>query len=327
MDSDRRTTGATGIGLATIADTGQVLDTWFHRLSLSSEISSSGTTGLSAEEVAREFGPQGGQAVRRDLRRDVNIVAVRTRIKHLDDAVLDVHDAYLRLHLLSHRLIRPREASFEGLVPLLPMVAWTSIGPCLPERADAAHWASRRTGFEFSVKGTFKVPKMLDYVVPRGVAISNADRVMLGAYLAPGTTMAPEGFCSINAGTLGPTMVEGRISAGVVVGEGTDIGGGASIMGTYSGGGKQVITIGRNCLLGANSGVGISLGDNCVVEAGCYITAGAVVTLNSGDAVKAVELSGRPNFLFRRNSRTGQLEALEGKARWPGLNPMLHHNE
>ena len=203
-----------------------------------------------------------------------------------------MHDAYLRLHLLSHRLVQPNCLNLEGIFGLLPNVAWTTLGPCECARVPEARLAARKRGLAFEVTGVDKFPRMTDYVTPADVRIADADRVRLGAYLAPGTTVMHEGFCNFNAGTLGPCMVEGRISAGVVVGSGSDVGGGASIMGTLSGGGKERITVGERCLIGANAGIGISLGDDCIVEAGCYVTAGARIRLEDGRVLKAKELSG-----------------------------------
>jgi 2,3,4,5-tetrahydropyridine-2-carboxylate N-succinyltransferase len=302
-----------------------MLDAWFRAPELASTIHSSGTARLSAADLAVEFGEPATSALRRDPVRAVETIAIRTEIADLSRPPVDLPDVYLRLHLLSHRLVRPRELSLDGMAAILPDIAWTSRGPCLPEQMEAALWAARLQGFNLELRSIFKIPRMVDYVVPKGVAISNPDRVWLGAHLSPGTILTAEGFCGFNAGTLGRAMVEGRISAGVVIGEGTDIGGGASIMGTISGGGKQVITIGRHSLLGANAGLGISLGDNCVVEAGCYVTAGAKVSLADGSVVKAAELSGRSNMLFWRNARTGVLEAIERKSGWGTLNPNLHN--
>ncbi len=320
----QRPVGATGAGFATVTDQGQMLEAWFGLLALDQEIHATATATLSSGELIAEFGEAALKVARKDSLRAVSVVAIRTRIEDLSKPPVDVTDVYLRLQLLSHRLVQPRGLSLDGMAAILPDIAWTSLGPCLPEQVDAARWAARAQGLVIDVRSVFKIPRMVDYVVPKGVSISNADRVWLGAYLSPGTILTAEGFCGFNAGTLGRAMVEGRISVGVVVGEGTDIGGGASIMGTISGGGKQVITIGRHSLLGANSGLGISLGDNCVVEAGCYVTAGAPVSLPSGEVVKAVELSGRSNILFRRNAQTGKLEAIEAKKHWGNLNPNLH---
>jgi 2,3,4,5-tetrahydropyridine-2-carboxylate N-succinyltransferase len=231
---------------------------------------------------------------------------------------------FLRLHLLSHRLIRPHTANLEGIFSVLPNVAWTSLGPCLPEQVDALRWAARASSLTLEVRSIDKLPRMTDYVLPAAVRIADANRVRLGAHLGRGTTVLHEGFCNFNAGTLGTSMVEGRISAGVVVGDGTDIGGGASIMGVLSGGGKQIVSIGERCLLGANSGTGIALGDDCIVEAGCYVTAGTLVKLPSGEIVKAVELSGKSHILFRRHSQTGAIEAIPRNQPWGHLNPALH---
>jgi 2,3,4,5-tetrahydropyridine-2,6-dicarboxylate N-succinyltransferase len=256
--------------------------------------------------------------------RGVRCVPVTTVIADLGAPPGDVADAYLRLHLLSHRLVRPHGLNLDGIFAVLPNVAWTSLGPVDLERVAAARERARAKGIHLMVLGVDKFPRMVDYVVPGGVRIADADRVRLGAHLADGTTVMHEGFCNYNAGTLGASMVEGRISAGVVVGDGTDIGGGASIMGTLSGGGTQVIAIGERCLLGANAGIGISLGDDCVVEAGLYITAGTRVTLPDGQVVKALELSGASNLLFRRDSTTGTVHALQRSGSWGGLNAVLH---
>jgi 2,3,4,5-tetrahydropyridine-2-carboxylate N-succinyltransferase len=260
-----------------------------------------------------------------DSLRGVRVEVIHTTSK-LDDAPENAADAYLRLHLLSHRLVAPRTINLDGLFGLLTNVAWTSLGPVAIENVSSVAISARAKGIHLSVHGVDKFPRMLDYVVPSGVRVADADRVRLGAHLATGTTVMHEGFVNFNAGTLGASMVEGRISAGVVVGNGSDIGGGASIMGTLSGGGKEVITIGENCLVGANAGVGISLGDSCVVEAGCYITGGSKITLPDGEIVKAKELSGAHGLLFRRNSVSGALEAVTREGTWGGLNEALHKN-
>lgn len=260
-----------------------------------------------------------------DSLRGVRVEVIHTTSK-LDDAPVNAADAYLRLHLLSHRLVAPRTVNLDGLFGLLTNVAWTSLGPVAIENVSSVAISARAKGIHLSVHGVDKFPRMLDYVVPSGVRVADADRVRLGAHLATGTTVMHEGFVNFNAGTLGASMVEGRISAGVVVGNGSDIGGGASIMGTLSGGGKEVITIGENCLVGANAGVGISLGDSCVVEAGCYITGGSKITLPDGEIVKAKELSGAHGLLFRRNSVSGALEAVTREGTWGGLNEALHKN-
>lgn len=243
-----------------------------------------------------------------------------------DTAPLSATDVYLRLHLLSHRLALPRTLNLDGAFGLLTNVAWTNLGPILPESIDQVRWDERCSGRILTVHGVDKFPRMTDYVVPSGVRIADADRVRLGAHLASGTTVMHEGFCNFNAGTLGASMVEGRISAGVVVGIGSDIGGGASIMGTLSGGGKEVVSIGERCLLGANAGIGISLGDDCIVEAGLYVTGGTLVTLPDGEIVKGRTLSGANGLLFRRNSVSGAVEATQRSGNWDGLNATLHKN-
>jgi 2,3,4,5-tetrahydropyridine-2,6-dicarboxylate N-succinyltransferase len=325
--TDAPTTGAVAAGFATLAADGTVLDTWYPAPELSAEPGAAGTERLSAERAAELLGATAPQAVGPDARRGVEVVAVRTAISSLEGKPLDAHDVYLRLHLLSHRLIRPHGLSLEGVFGLLANVAWTSLGPVAVEDVERVRLAARASGVPLTVTSVDKFPRMTDYVVPSGVRIGDADRVRLGAHLAAGTTVMHEGFCNFNAGTLGVSMVEGRISAGVVVGDGSDIGGGASIMGTLSGGGKQTISLGRRCLLGAEAGLGISLGDDCVVEAGLYVTAGTRVTLPDGATVKALELSGAHNLLYRRNSTTGTVEALPRTGIWGGLNAALHsHN-
>jgi 2,3,4,5-tetrahydropyridine-2-carboxylate N-succinyltransferase len=260
-----------------------------------------------------------------DARRGVDITPIVTEID-TSAAPRDAADVYLRLHLLSHRLAKPRTLNLDGAFGLLANVAWTSIGPVALDVLEEVREALRRKGEHLTVNGVDKFPRMTDYVVPSGVRIADASRVRLGAHLAEGTTVMHEGFCNFNAGTLGASMVEGRISAGVIVGNGSDIGGGASIMGTLSGGGKEMISVGERCLLGANSGLGISLGDDSVIEAGLYVTAGTVVRLPDGNSVKARELSGVSNMLFRRNSATGAVEAVVRKGSWGGLNAALHKN-
>lgn len=244
-----------------------------------------------------------------------------------DSPPVDSADAYLRLHLLSRRDVKPNEINVEGIFGQLNNVAWTSAGPCSPDQVDALRAAAGAKGEHIQVTGLDKFPRMTDYVIPSGVRIADADRVRMGAYLAEGTTVMHEGFINFNGGTLGPAMVEGRISQGVVVGANSDIGGGASIQGTLSGGGTEKLFIGENCLLGANAGIGISLGDGCTVEAGLYITAGTVVTLPDGQKVKAKALSGRPGLLFIRNSTNGVVEVRESDpAKWGGINEALHTN-
>ena len=268
-----------------------------------------------------------GLAPRTDELRKVRVEVITTVIDDLSQPPVNAADAYLRLHLLSHRLVKPRSINLDGVFGLLANVAWTSLGPVAIDTLTAVQIAARAQGIAINVFGVDKFPRMVDYVVPSGVRIADADRVRLGAHLAEGTTVMHEGFVNFNAGTLGTSMVEGRISAGVVVGNGSDIGGGASIMGTLSGGGKEVISVGEGCLIGANAGLGISLGDGSVVEAGTYITAGSKVSLPDGQIVKARELSGAKNILFRRNSQTGALEASPRTGTWGGLNAALHSND
>ena len=302
---------ASAIGLATYSGE-TLLDVWYPKPTLSA--SPSDVSGLA-----------GG--IKTDDIRQVRTQIVTTVITDLNSAPHDAADVYLRLHLLSHRLVKPRSINLDGIFGLLQNVAWTSLGPVAIENLSEVQIAARSNGTTFNVFGVDKFPRMVDYVVPSGVRIADADRVRLGAHLAEGTTVMHEGFVNFNAGTLGTSMVEGRISAGVVVGNGSDIGGGASIMGTLSGGGKEVITIGENCLIGANSGVGISLGDNCVVEAGCYITGGSKITLPDGQVVKAKELSGANNLMYWRNSVNGALEAKPKTGTWNGLNEALHSSQ
>jgi 2,3,4,5-tetrahydropyridine-2,6-dicarboxylate N-succinyltransferase len=307
--------GAWGTGLATIAGE-RVLDTYFPEVHL-------GLDGAPGGAGTRET----GEPLATDERRGVRLVPVETVIGSLAEPPGDPSDAYLRLHLLSHRLIRPHEANLDGVFGVLNNVAWTSHGPVDPAALPDVRMRFRAAGEPFQVVAVDKFPRMTDYVVPAGVRIADADRVRLGAHLAEGTTVMHEGFVNFNAGTLGHSMVEGRISAGVVVGDGSDIGGGSSIMGTLSGGGTEVISIGERSLLGANAGLGISLGDDSVVEAGLYLTAGALVTLPDGEVVKARELSGVSGLLFRRNSRTGAIEAIPRSGTWGGLNAALHANQ
>jgi 2,3,4,5-tetrahydropyridine-2-carboxylate N-succinyltransferase len=249
-----------------------------------------------------------------------------TLVIDTDAAPTSATDVYLRLHLLSHRICLPRTINLDGAFGLLTNVAWTSIGPVSLNTLDDVRYNLLRQGQHLVVHGVDKFPRMTDYVVPSGVRIADASRVRLGAHLASGTTVMHEGFCNFNAGTLGASMVEGRISAGVIVGDGSDVGGGASIMGTLSGGGKEMVTVGEKCLLGANSGLGISLGNECIIEAGLYVTAGTQVKLPDGTVVKARELSGANGLLFRRNSQTGAVEATQRTGNWGGLNAALHKN-
>jgi 2,3,4,5-tetrahydropyridine-2,6-dicarboxylate N-succinyltransferase len=313
-------TSAAGVGLATIAAGGSVLDTWFPAPELDAD-GPSGTTRLSVAEAPAELAALTG----RDHDRDVEAVAVRTVISSLEDKAVDAYDAYLRLHLLSHRLIKPHDANVDGIFGVLTNVVWTNHGPCAVEGFEAVRARLRRRG-PVTVYGVDKFPRMVDYVMPSGVRVADADRVRLGAHLASGTTVMHEGFVNFNAGTLGSSMVEGRISAGVVVDDGSDIGGGASIMGTLSGGGTNIISVGKRCLLGANAGLGISLGDDCVIEAGLYVTAGTKVQTADGQTVKARELSGANNLMFRRNSLSGAVEVVKRDGTGITLNEALHQN-
>lgn len=249
-------------------------------------------------------------------------------IDSLDDAPKSTEDAYLRLHLLSERTVKPNTINLDGIFGLLPIVAWTSAGPVFPALVDKLKTLVADEYHYVSVTCVDRFPRMTDYVVPAGVRIADADRVRFGAHLSEGTTVMHEGFANFNAGTLGAAMVEGRISAGVLVGANTDIGGGASIMGTLSGGGKEKITIGEKSLLGANAGIGISLGDDCIVEAGLYLTSGTKVKLPEGEVVSANKLSGASGLLFRRNSQTGVVEAIPTSSEtWGGLNSVLQAND
>ena len=311
---------AWGHGLASVAQDGTVLDVWYPRPALGAPAAD--------DDVPADLR---AAATTDDVRR-VRAEPVTTTID-LDAAPADVADAYLGLHLLSHRLVRPHGLNLEGVFGVLPNVVWTDRGPCSPAGFEEVRARARAAGVPLTVLGVDKFPRMVDYVVPSGVRIADADRVRLGAYLAEGTTVMHEGFVNFNAGTLGVSMVEGRVSQGVVVGDGSDVGGGASIMGTLSGGGRVTISIGRRSLVGANAGLGISLGDDCVVEAGLYLTAGTKVTLRGEPGadeaprvVAARELSGRDGLLFRRNSLTGAVEALPRPGVGIHLNPDLHAN-
>jgi 2,3,4,5-tetrahydropyridine-2,6-dicarboxylate N-succinyltransferase len=306
-----RIEGASGTGLATVTTDGTVLDTWYPAPAI----------GTGAPDVAADLEPLVGA----DDARGVRTVVVRASIASLADPPADAHDAYLRLHLLSHRLIAPHEANVAGIFGVLANVVWTSQGPCPVPGFELTRARLRARG-PVTVYGVDKFPRMVDYVLPEGVRIADADRVRLGAHLAAGTTVMHEGFVNYNSGTLGASMVEGRISAGVVVGDGSDVGGGASIMGTLSGGGKEVISVGERCLIGANAGIGLSLGDDCVVEAGLYVTAGTKVTLQDGSTTAARTLSGRNGILLRRNSVTGAVEALPRTGEGIALNEALHAN-
>ncbi len=305
------TSAASGYGVATYGPDGTLLDAWYPAPQLGPDAPD--VDGLDA-------------LVGADAARGTSTQRRHTVIADLSAPPTDSADAYLRLHLLSHRLLRPHEANLDGIFGLLANVVWTSAGPCAVDGFEAVRLRLRGRG-PVTVHGVDKFPRMVDYVLPSGVRIADADRVRLGAHLAAGTTVMHEGFVNFNAGTLGASMVEGRISAGVVVGDGSDVGGGSSIMGTLSGGGTEIISVGERSLIGANAGIGISLGDDCVVEAGCYVTAGTKVTLPDGSLVKAAELSGRPGLLFRRNSVTGALEVVVRSGSWGSLNAALHAND
>ncbi|MCU1496548.1 MAG: putative tetrahydrodipicolinate N-succinyltransferase [Acidimicrobiales bacterium] len=331
---------AWAVGIATFsAVDGRVLDTWYPEPILGR---TEGALRL-AEELGHGTGPgtheldrgRALSALRVDLDlltkadglRQVRRAAVVTFIEDLADPPVDAHDAYLRLHLLSHRLVRPNTMNLEGIFGQLTNVVWTSLGPCAVDGFEQTRMRLKAAGHHVTVFGVDKFPRMVDYVVPAGVRIADANRVRLGAHLADGTVVMHEGFCNFNAGTLGTSMVEGRISAGVVVGAGSDLGGGASIQGTLSGGGKEIVSIGEGCLVGANGGIGISLGDRCTVEAGLYVTAGTRVTMPDGQVLKAALLSGRDDLLFRRNSTTGVVEVLPRTVDWGALNADLHAND
>ena len=303
---------AYGFGIATQNQSGQTLECSFYALGL----------GKSPENnIDATFKSLIGE----DPIRKVKKVAVEVVIQ-INEKPKDAADVYLRLHLLSHRLVKPHSINLDNIFTLLPNVVWTSVGACEINSFDQVRLALQNKYGNLTVYSVDKFPRMIDYVIPEGVRIADGDRVRLGAYLSAGTTVMHEGFVNFNAGTLGKSMVEGRISSGVVVGDGSDIGGGASIMGTLSGGGKEVISIGERTLLGANSGAGISLGNDCVIEAGVYITAGSKILLPDGKIVKAKELSGANNLLFRRNSQSGSLEVVPKSGSWSGLNSVLHNN-
>jgi 2,3,4,5-tetrahydropyridine-2-carboxylate N-succinyltransferase len=337
---------AYAVGLARHSADGRLLDAWFPRVNF-------GEHPESGAKIRAAAGIENGSAILpvEDAERlletihGINADTIRSLLPgagapalvprtlivcvaaSLNDAPVDTGDVYLRLHLLSMRRIRPHGANLAGVFALLPNVAWTDIGPIAVDELDEARLAACGRGEQLTVHGVDKFPRMVDYVVPSGVRIADADRVRLGAHLAEGTTVMHEGFVNYNAGTLGTSMVEGRISAGVVIGDGSDVGGGASIMGTLSGGNDTVITVGERCLLGANSGLGISLGDDCTIESGLYLTAGSKVRLPDGAVVRARELSGIGAMLFRRDSQTGAIEAHpRAGAGWHGLNAALHAN-
>lgn len=298
-----------------------MLDAWYPAPVLGS-FDAAATARLTEDELSESVAALLGT----DGDRGVEVTGVRSTIADLTAAPVDTHDAYLRLHLLSHRLIQPHQANMDGIFGLLANVVWTNFGPCAVDGFETTRAKLRRRG-PVTIYSVDKFPRMVDYVLPTGVRIADADRVRLGAHLAPGTTVMHEGFVNYNAGTLGSSMVEGRISAGVVVDDGSDVGGGASIMGTLSGGGKETISLGKRCLLGANSGIGISLGDDCVVEAGLYVTAGTKVTGPDGAVVAARKLSGQSGMLLRRNSVSGAVEVVPRKGGGVELNAALHAND
>ncbi|MBJ7356014.1 2,3,4,5-tetrahydropyridine-2,6-dicarboxylate N-succinyltransferase [Nocardioides sp.] len=310
-------TAAWGHGIATLDERGSVLDIWFPAPALGAP---DGT--VVPDELTALAGTDDVRRVTREVR--------TVEVPDLQQPPASTDDAWLRLHLLSHRLVAPRTIAMDGIFGVLTNVVWTNAGPCAVEGFESTRARLQAAGRLVTVYGVDKFPRMVDYVLPTGVRIADADRVRLGAHLAEGTTVMHEGFVNYNAGTLGASMVEGRISAGVVVGDGSDVGGGASIMGTLSGGGSEVISVGRRCLIGANAGIGISLGDDCVVEAGCYVTAGTKVTVTGADGtptvVKAVTLSGADHVLFRRNSVTGTVEAVPWQSDGVALNEALHAN-
>ncbi|HKN99170.1 MAG TPA: 2,3,4,5-tetrahydropyridine-2,6-dicarboxylate N-succinyltransferase [Pseudonocardiaceae bacterium] len=317
-------TGAHAVGLATVASDGAVLDTWFPQPKLG-DTPNTGSVTLDPAEAVGALGATVTASLGPDTDRGVEVVAVRTSITSLADPPVDAHDVYLRLHLLSSRLVPPHGCNLDGIFGLLSNVVWTNFGPCPVDGFEATRLALRGRGV-VTVYGVDKFPRMVDYVLPTGVRIADADRVRLGAHLSSGTTVMHEGFVNFNAGTLGSSMIEGRVSAGVVVGDGSDIGGGSSIMGTLSGGGKEIVSVGERCLVGANAGIGISLGDDCVVEAGLYVTAGTKVTLPDGRIVKARDVSGASGLLFRRNSTTGTVEVVPRNGTGIELNAALHAN-
>ena len=304
---------ASAIGVATIHDQAGVLDCWFPH----PRLNSSGGPDQSEDRIDLPHDPT---AHIRGVHHEVIGVSC-----DLDSPPASVEDAYLRLHLLSVRLVQPRTINLDGIFSILPNVVWTSVGPCAVDGFEDVRIGLKALG-ALTVFSVDKFPRMVDYVVPSGVRIADADRVRLGAYLAEGTTVMHEGFVNFNAGTRGTSMIEGRISAGVIVGEGSDVGGGASIMGTLSGGGREMVTIGRRCLLGAESGIGISLGDDCVVEAGLYVTAGTKITLPDGSVAKGSQMSGQSGWLYIRDSLTGQVRALPRGERMVELNTTLHRN-
>jgi 2,3,4,5-tetrahydropyridine-2,6-dicarboxylate N-succinyltransferase len=308
-------TAAWGLALVTRDDRENVLDAWFPDPHL-------------GDPTPGYLPPDGFDQLTGDdpVRRVTRLLETVT-VPNLDEPPTDSLDGWLRLHLLSHRLVQPQTINMDGIFGVLTNVVWTSIGPCAVDGFEATRLRAAANGTRLSVLGVDKFPRMTDYVVPTGIRIADADRVRLGAHLAAGTTVMHEGFVNYNAGTVGASMIEGRVSAGVLVGDGSDVGGGASIMGTLSGGGAQVISVGARCLIGANAGIGISLGDDCVVAAGCYVTAGTKVTLDDGSVVKASALSGESGLQFWTNSLTGAVEARPRRGAAVALNASLHTNQ
>jgi 2,3,4,5-tetrahydropyridine-2-carboxylate N-succinyltransferase len=348
---------AFGLGIATVGPSGATLDTYFPRANAGGNFLPgavlaaatgyrSGTTAIEVDDATLDraitmllpaeactdiphpnlWGWQLLQKLRTAPRPGGTRRLVAVFLEDLTDPIFDTSDAFFRLHLLSQRLVRPHGVSLDGLFAKLLTNVWTSHGPFEPDDYAARAVELELSGMRPIVHAVDKFPRLVDYVIPSGVRIADASRVRLGAHLAEGTVVMHEGFCNFNAGTLGAAMVEGRISAGVIVGNDSDIGGGASIMGTLSGGGKEIISVGTGCLIGANAGIGISLGDRCTVEAGLYLTGGSIVRLPDGTTAKARELSGRSDLVFRRNSTNGAIEALvrEGSGGWTGLNAALH---
>jgi 2,3,4,5-tetrahydropyridine-2-carboxylate N-succinyltransferase len=319
IDTPAVTAPAFGLGLATVAEDGTVLDAYYPdpTLRTGDEVPAEQLKRTRRELAAAAAAPRDTRTFR----------VITTQIASLAAPPADTADAYLRLHLLSLRLVKPNSINLDGIFGLLPINAWTNLGPVRPDdvgRLRLWAWQNRQT---LTVHGVDRFPRMTDYVVPSGVRIADADRVRLGAYLSPGTVVMHEGFCNFNAGTLGTSMVEGRISQGVVVGDGSDIGGGASTMGTLSGGGEVRVSLGERCLIGANAGVGIPLGDDCIVEAGLYVTAGTKVALYAdGERTElaARALAGASGLLFRRHSLTGEVQAVPHSGTWSGLNASLH---
>ena len=305
---------AWGHGIATVDEQGLPLDYFFAEPSLGNATSGQTTTAKPSSNA-------------KDPITRVSIRSEFISIPDLDEPAVGAGDVYLRLHLLSHRLVQPNSINLDGIFSILPNVCWTSLGPISPPSVGETQTRARESGVHLDIQSVDKFPKMLNYVVPSGVRIADGARVRLGAYLAEGTTVMHEGFVNFNAGTLGACMVEGRISQGVIVGANSDVGGGASIMGMLSGGGKEVISIGERCLLGANSGLGISLGDDCVVEAGLYLPSGTVGSLGDEKTTKARDLSGQSGLLYRRNSVTGSVEALSRPGRSNSLNAELHKSQ